>query len=140
MTGGKLPFTSLNDTEGSPVLPGGLAVCFGRPCLFETTIALLPNEIQQSCERAQGILDLEGHNLRVFGDDKMHYLSYPPSFAVDGNPDTAFRSIRGIFSLSYLIASFQLLIRCSSRRYNISGHATGHLRTLLSHADHIIGR
>jgi hypothetical protein len=94
VTVGKLPFTPLDITEGSPVIPRGQAACFGRPCLFETTIALLPDNIQHSCERAQDMLDLERHDLRVLRDDQTHYLSYPPSFAVDGKPDTAFRSIR----------------------------------------------
>jgi hypothetical protein len=41
---------------------------------------------------------LEEQNLRILGDDKMHYLSYPPSLAVDGKPDTAFRSLLSIGS------------------------------------------
>ena len=97
---GKLPFTSLDklgDSEGSFFRRRGLAPCVGRPCVFETNVALLPTAISHSCERAQDMLDLEEHNLRILGDNKMHYLSFPPSLAVDGKPDTAFRSLLGIF-------------------------------------------
>jgi len=97
---GKVPFTSLDkleDSEGSFVQRRGLAPCLGRPWMFETNVALLPIGISQSCERAQDMLDLEEQNLRILGDNKMHYLSYPPSLAVDGKPDTAFRSLLSIF-------------------------------------------
>ena len=36
----------------------------------------------------------EERNLWILGDKMAHYSSYPPSFAVDGKPDTAFRSPR----------------------------------------------
>lgn len=92
-TEGNLPsFTSQDKGEVLSVLPRGLAACFGRPCLFETTIALLPGDIKHSCESARDMLDLEEQNLRTLGDNKMHYLANPPSLAVDGRPDTAFRS------------------------------------------------
>ncbi|KAI9452542.1 hypothetical protein BJY52DRAFT_1292214 [Lactarius psammicola] len=92
--GGKHPFISIDNAEGSFAPAQGLAACLGRPCLFETTISLLPNEIKHSCERAQDMLDIEERNLRILGDKMVHYSSYPPSFAVDGKPDTAFRSPR----------------------------------------------
>jgi hypothetical protein len=99
----KLPFTyldKLEDSEGSFIQRRGLAPCLGRSCVFETNIALLPTAIRHSCERAQDMLDLEEQNLRVLGDNKTHYLSYPPSLAVDGIPDTAFRSLLSIFVVS----------------------------------------
>ncbi|KAH9046299.1 hypothetical protein EDB84DRAFT_1674179, partial [Lactarius hengduanensis] len=40
------------------------------------------------------MLDVEERNLRIPGDKLAHYSFYPPSFAVDGRPDTAFRSPR----------------------------------------------
>jgi hypothetical protein len=41
----------------------------------------------------------------MLGDEKMHYLSYPPSLAVDGKPDTAFRSLLSIaISFSFDVA------------------------------------
>lgn len=89
---GKYPFISLDNAEGSLAPIQGLAVCLGRPCLFETTISLLSTEIEHSCECAQDILDVEARNLGILGDKMAHYSSYPPSFAVDGKPDTAFRS------------------------------------------------
>ena len=96
VTDGKVPFTSLDKGDRSFVQRRGLSPCLGRPCLFETNVALLPTSIKHSCERAQDILDLEERNLRILGDEKMHYLSYPPSLAVDGKPDTAFRSLLSI--------------------------------------------
>ncbi|KAI0308277.1 hypothetical protein B0F90DRAFT_153442 [Multifurca ochricompacta] len=106
MTDGKIPFTSLDTLEGSPISPLGKAPCVGRPCLFETTVSLLPNDIRHSCEHTQDMLDLEEQNLQILGDDKMHYLSYPPSFAVDGKPDTAFRSLRSRFHPSHRTSIF----------------------------------
>ncbi len=104
---GKLPFISLDKLEeGSLVQRRGLAPCLGRPCLFETNVALLPTAIRHTCTRAQDMLDLEEQKLRILGDDKMHYLSYPPSMAVDGRPDTVFRSLLGIgcFSLERFLS------------------------------------
>jgi hypothetical protein len=111
VTDGKVPFTSLDKEDISFVKHRGLSPCLGRPCsrpcLFETNVALLPTTIKHSCERAQDMLDLEEQNLRILGDERMHYLSYPPSLAVDGNPDTAFRSLLSIvvffsFDLAFL--------------------------------------
>lgn len=53
------------------------------------------------------MLDLEEQNLRILEDEKMHYLSYPPSLAVDGKPDTAFRSLLSLvvffsFNIAFL--------------------------------------
>ena len=105
VTDGKVPFTSLEKGGGSLVQRRGLAPCLGRPCLFETNVALLPTTIKRSCERAQDMLDLEERNLRMLGDEKVHYLSYPPSLAVDGKPDTAFRSLLSIaISFSFDVA------------------------------------
>jgi len=38
--------------------------------------------------------------MRILGDNKMHCLSYPPSFAVDEKPGTAIRSPLSIFIVS----------------------------------------
>jgi hypothetical protein len=42
-------------------------------CLFETTISLLPNEIEHSYERAQDMLDIEERNFRILVDKMAHY-------------------------------------------------------------------
>ncbi|KAH9982987.1 hypothetical protein BGW80DRAFT_1266220 [Lactifluus volemus] len=89
----KLPYAFLYNVEVSPTFPQGQFVCFGRPCLFETTIALSPNEIRHSCGRAQDMLDLGKHTLQVLGDEQKHHLSYPPSFTAHGKPDTMSRNI-----------------------------------------------
>jgi hypothetical protein len=99
MVDSRLPFTSLDkleDSEGSFVQRRGLAPCLGRPFVFETNVALLPTAISHTCESAQDMLDLGELNLRILGDNKMHYLSYPPSLAVDGKLNTAFRSLLSI--------------------------------------------
>ncbi|KAN0133319.1 hypothetical protein V8E53_009043 [Lactarius tabidus] len=83
-----------DNAEGSLAPIQGLAACLGRPCLFETTISLLSAGIEYSCERAQDMLDVDERNLRLLGGKMAHYSYYPPSFAVDGKPDTAFRSPR----------------------------------------------
>lgn len=123
VTDGKLPFISLDKAEWSSVLPRGFAACFGRPCLLETTIALLPRNVNHSGEHARDMLDLEEKNLRAIGDDKAHYLSYPPSLAVDGKPETAFRSLLSICVLYHQVSPFSLSNRCSPGRYHDLGHA-----------------
>lgn len=101
VTGRKLPFVFLDKgEEWSSVLPRARVACFGRPCLFETTIALLPRDTKHTCDRAQDMQDSEEQNLRILGDDKLRYLSSAPSLAVDGRPETAFRSLLSI-SLPY---------------------------------------
>ena len=84
MTDGKLPFISLDKAEWSSVLPCGFAACLGRPYLLDTTLSLLPRNVNRSGKNARDMLDLDERNLRVIGDDKAHYLSHPPSLAVDG--------------------------------------------------------
>ena len=69
MADGKLPFISLDKAERSSVLPRGFAACLGRPCLLETTIALLQRNVHHSGKNARDMLDLEEQNLWVIGDD-----------------------------------------------------------------------
>jgi len=62
------------------------------PCLIETTIRLLP-EVLTSAASAEQILQVEKSNRELLSiEETMHYLDFPPSYAVDGKSDTAFRS------------------------------------------------
>ncbi|KAF8899086.1 hypothetical protein BD779DRAFT_1486946 [Infundibulicybe gibba] len=54
--------------------------CIGTLCLFETNIDLLPNEFTFIA--------------RLGEERQEYYLSYPPSYAVDGRPETKFQSPR----------------------------------------------
>jgi len=72
------------------------APCFRSVCLFETSIDLLSNVVKPFASTTEHMLDLEATNAALMGDDRRsHYLSYPPSHAVDGRPDTAFCSFQG---------------------------------------------
>lgn len=101
VTDRELPFVSLDKGRGrSSALPRARAAWFRRPCLFKTTVALLPRDTKYTRDRAQDMQDLGEQNLRILGDDKLHDLSSAPSvpsLAVDGKPETSFRSLLGIF-------------------------------------------
>ncbi|KAI0314766.1 hypothetical protein OF83DRAFT_1135307 [Amylostereum chailletii] len=90
------PYT-LKDAEPrdtiSPTHSFGVAPCFGRACVLETTISLLPRSMWHLSQSAGDLLDIERHNAGLLGfKHKKHYTDYPPSHAVDGRPDTVFRS------------------------------------------------
>lgn len=80
--------------ETKPTFPSiSRAPCLGRICLFETSIALLPDKLNFTASAAEDILQLESENLQRVGvETTAHYLQYPPSFAVDQQIDTVFRS------------------------------------------------
>ncbi|TFK41825.1 hypothetical protein BDQ12DRAFT_645075 [Crucibulum laeve] len=62
-------------------------------CLFETSIELLPRFIQPDTSSAKNILKLETSHLLALGlEGRRFYSDFPPSHAVDGRADTAFRS------------------------------------------------
>ncbi|KAJ3517862.1 hypothetical protein NLJ89_g234 [Agrocybe chaxingu] len=90
-----LPFTSFSTGIPEP-LHVSRASCHDKPCIFETSINLLPHEIGGSPTSAAEILRLEKDALLMLGEArKSHYLEFPPSHAVDGRADTAFRSPQG---------------------------------------------
>lgn len=81
--------------------------CYGRPCLFESTILTIPdsivdvtgqsgweeNGVQHLAKNAEGMLGLEEDNRRRLGKEgEERYLKYAAKFAVDGRPETTFRS------------------------------------------------
>lgn len=69
------------------------APCLGSICLLETSIDLLPDTIKHSTSTLGQMLAHEAANILLLGEDrKAHYLSHPPSYAVDGDPKTAFCS------------------------------------------------
>ncbi|KAF8910152.1 hypothetical protein CPB84DRAFT_1672881 [Gymnopilus junonius] len=72
------------------------APCHGlsRLCVFETSIKLLSDiGIESAMSAATEILKLEKNRYQQLGQAKKeHYLGFPPSSAVDGRYETAFRS------------------------------------------------
>ncbi|KAF8167344.1 hypothetical protein B0H34DRAFT_13087 [Crassisporium funariophilum] len=72
------------------------APCHGSVCVFETSITLLPaqrSDIATTAHPEVDVLGLEARRYGNLGSDAVHhYLSFPPSHAVDGRHDTAFRS------------------------------------------------
>lgn len=89
---GKLPFVN-TEPHIPPLDSISRAPCLKSICLLETTIKLLPQNIVHSAESAMNMLALEELNFNLLGAARRsHYLKYPPSNAVDGLLDTAFRS------------------------------------------------
>jgi hypothetical protein len=67
-----------------------LCPCIGSVCLLET---LVPDAVKSS---ARNILAHDAANAESMGETrKNHNLSYLPSHAVDGGPDTAFCTFQG---------------------------------------------
>ncbi|CAA7264841.1 unnamed protein product [Cyclocybe aegerita] len=90
-----LPFTSFAKETSEPSHVSR-APCHDKPCIFETSINLLPHKIGGSPTSAAEILGLEKDALLILGEaGKSHYLEFPPSHAVDGRADTVFRSPQG---------------------------------------------
>lgn len=60
---------------------------------METSINLLPDGINHFASAVDQMLTLEASNMGLLSEkQRSHYNAYPPSCAVDGRPDTAFRS------------------------------------------------
>lgn len=79
--------------------------CYGRPCLFETTVSTLPGYpvIDHTAKTAEGMLELEENNRKKLGaEGQERYLKYAAKYAVDGRPETRFRS----FGRSYFPVVF----------------------------------
>lgn len=88
----RLPFI-----EVDAVTPAGRQIfqapCLGDSCLLQTNIPLLPSHLKAGSHSVDDIFIQELRNIQSLGQDAVdHYLRFPPSQAVDGRPDTAFRS------------------------------------------------
>ncbi|KZT27705.1 hypothetical protein NEOLEDRAFT_1130788 [Neolentinus lepideus HHB14362 ss-1] len=69
------------------------AACAVVTCILETNIRLLLSQSLHTVDSAQAMLSIEEKNVELIGvDGKEHYLSHPPSSAVDGQPHTSFVS------------------------------------------------
>ena len=69
------------------------APCHGTVCVFETSIRLLSHDLTAPLSAADEILDFQRSKLTKLGSSSAsHYVSFPPSHAVDGRSETAFRS------------------------------------------------
>jgi len=86
-----------SDNMGENVPPpsaSNRAPCRGRVCILEVAIPLFPDTIIHEVASAQQMLESELRNRERFTDDFIaHYMQHPSSSAVDGDPETAFRSI-----------------------------------------------
>lgn len=88
----RLPFI-----EVDAVAPTGHTIfqapCLGASCLLQTNIPLLLPNLKAGSHSADDIFMQELRSIQSLGQDAVdHYLRFPPSQAVDGRPDTAFRS------------------------------------------------
>lgn len=68
--------------------------CYGRPCLFETTVSVLPDAFADiRAPNVESMLDVEEKNRIFLGPEgENHYLEHAAKYAVDGKPETSFRS------------------------------------------------
>jgi hypothetical protein len=72
------------------------APSLGTPGLLETNIGYLPLLASSSASAAEDLFRIEDDNLRIMGEFRRHLLlNSPPSHAVDGRLETAFRSPEG---------------------------------------------
>ncbi|KAH7923245.1 hypothetical protein BV22DRAFT_1015771 [Leucogyrophana mollusca] len=92
----ELPLVDLNFVDFNhmhPLAPLARAPCLGISCLLETNVQLLSEDTNNAGTSVKDMLSLEAQNLLLLDPgQKAHYLKHPPSFAVDGRSDTAFRS------------------------------------------------
>ncbi|KAG1828448.1 hypothetical protein EV424DRAFT_541866 [Suillus variegatus] len=88
----KLPFIEV-DAVTSAGHEVSQAPCLGDSCLLQTNIPLLPSNLKAESHSADDIVMQELRSIQFLGQDAVdHFLRFPPSQAVDGRPDTAFRS------------------------------------------------
>lgn len=88
----RLPFMEV-DTAIPASHPISQAPCLGASCLLQTNIPLLPSNLKVRNYSADDIFVQELRIIQSLGQGAVnHYLRFPPSQAVDGRPDTAFRS------------------------------------------------
>lgn len=88
----KLPFIEV-DAVTSAGHEVSQAPCLGDSCLLQTNIPLLPSNLKAESHSADDIVMQELRSIQFLGQDAVdHFLRFPPSQAVDGRTDTAFRS------------------------------------------------
>ncbi|KAH8099831.1 hypothetical protein BXZ70DRAFT_1008810 [Cristinia sonorae] len=101
------PYVSLNTSEVSALQAVSRAPCKGVPCLLETNIALLPEDIVHTSDEASDILKVEAHNLNTLGlNGVAHYTNHPPSSAVDRDVISFFESLQNATSGDYILLQF----------------------------------
>jgi hypothetical protein len=89
----------------APDRPLMRAACGGRACVLVTNIQLIPADTTHLGDKAGDMLVLEKYNAALMGETGVsHYVTFPPSHAVDGSTKTLFRSLGGAFN-SYLICA-----------------------------------
>jgi hypothetical protein len=69
------------------------APCHGTVCVFETSIRLLLHDLTIPVSATVEILESQrSRSTKLGSSSASHYVSFPPSHAVDGRSETAFRS------------------------------------------------
>ena len=69
------------------------APCHGTVCVFETSIKLLLHDLTTPVSAAVEILEFQrSRSTKLGSSSTSHYVNFPPSHAVDGRSETAFRS------------------------------------------------
>ncbi|KAF9225549.1 hypothetical protein BS17DRAFT_751441 [Gyrodon lividus] len=88
-----LGFVNMSSSLYHHCQPINRASGLGIPFLIETNVKLLPDSITSSCAAAADMLANEQRGFESMGQNAIsHYQNHPLAFAVDGIPDTAFRS------------------------------------------------
>ncbi|KAK7058538.1 hypothetical protein VNI00_002174 [Paramarasmius palmivorus] len=91
----EIPFVNMEKPTPSSV---SKAPCVGTSCLFETSVRLLPEELDEKTTSAQNLLDVHARNsLLVDEAARDNFVNHPPSHAVDGDPQTSFCYSSGQF-------------------------------------------
>ncbi|KDR85750.1 hypothetical protein GALMADRAFT_234812 [Galerina marginata CBS 339.88] len=113
-----LPY--VNNLPRSTDIEISRAPCHGRLCIFETSIELLPEilGLDVSVSAAKEILEIEKNRLRTLGEArKAHYHGFPPSNAVDGRYETAFRSPENAKKDDWIMLSLARAVLAQCKNY-----------------------
>ncbi|KAG7099707.1 hypothetical protein E1B28_001526 [Marasmius oreades] len=103
-----IPYVQSRPTSPSS---SSMAPCVGAVCLLETSISMLPNEPKTEVQSTRNILEIQEKNIQsINGKELDLYLNHPPSYAVDGNPETGF--CRGSAKFVLRVTSFRGLRIC----------------------------
>lgn len=86
-----MPYISLSGIVSDPDISH--APCHGTLCVFGTSIKLLLYDFNISVSAAVKILESQkSRHAELSPSSASHYVNFPPSHAVDGRPETSFRS------------------------------------------------
>lgn len=88
------PYVSFEKDNSAANIPTR-AVCRGSPCLIETNIKLLPEDILHTSNDMKDLTTLQTRNRALLGEHNVQrYLEHGPSHMVDGRTNTSFQSYK----------------------------------------------